>query len=125
MARLAFLIINSFIIVSIVSATMYSQAYATKESKLGTVYSATTWGAGIGIVAGLGIAALETPDTEEKGETSDRIKCNVLQGFGAGVLVGLIYGMFEISEIGPAVSEFDMSYDINAKKTIVAYNYKF
>jgi hypothetical protein len=125
MARLAFLIINSFIIVSIVSATMYSQAYATKESKLGTVYSATTWGAGIGIVAGLGIAALETPDTEEKGETSDRVRNNILQGFGAGVLAGLLYGMFEISEIGPAVADFNMSYDINAKKTIVAYNYKF
>ena len=125
MARLAFIIINSFIIVSIVSATMYSQAYATKESKLGTVYSATTWGAGIGIVAGLGIAALETPDTEEKGETSDRVRNNILQGFGAGALAGLLYGMFEISEIGPAVSSFDMSYDINAKKTIVAYNHKF
>ena len=125
MARLAFLIINSFIVVSIVSATMYSQVYAAKESKLGTVYSATTWGAGIGIVAGLGIAALETPDTEEKGDTSNRLKNNILQGFGAGVLAGLLYGMFEISEIGPAVADFDMSYDINAKKTIVAYNYKF
>jgi len=125
MARLAFLIINSFIIVSIVSVTMYSQTYAAKESKLGTVYSATTWGAGIGIVAGLGIAALETPDTEEKGETSDRVRNNILQGFGAGVLAGLLYGMFEISEIGPAVADFDMSYDINAKKTIVAYNHKF
>tara|TARA_Y100001949_G_C15911004_1_gene296852 strand:+ start:80 stop:457 length:378 start_codon:yes stop_codon:yes gene_type:complete len=125
MARLAFLIINSFIIVSIVSATMYSQAYAAKESKLGTVFSATSWGAGIGIVAGMGLAALETPDTEEKGETSDRVRNNILQGFGAGVLAGLLYGMFEISEIGPAVAGFDMSYDINAKKTIVAYNYNF
>jgi hypothetical protein len=125
MARLAFLIINLFIVATIVSATMYSQVYAVKESKLGTVYSATTWGAGIGIVAGLGIAALETPDTEETGDTSDRLKNNILQGFGGGVLAGLLYGMFEISEIGPAVADFDMSYDINAKKTILAYNHKF
>tara|TARA_B100000809_G_C14736952_1_gene387146 strand:+ start:153 stop:530 length:378 start_codon:yes stop_codon:yes gene_type:complete len=125
MARLAFLIINSFIVVSIVSATMYSQAYATRESKLGTVFSATTWGASIGLVAGLGVAALETPDTETKGETSERVRNNMVQGFGAGVLAGLLYGMFEISEIGPALTGFDMSHDFNAKKTIVAYNYTF
>ncbi len=125
MARLAFFIINTFVVVTIVSVTMYSQVSAqVQESKLGTAFSATTWGAGIGIVAGLGLAALETPDTETKGETGDRVRNNVLQGFGAGVLAGLLYGLFEISDIG---AQYNVSYlyDTKTKQTLVAYNHKF
>ena len=115
MARLVLLIVTCVMLIN-------TQVYAAKESKLETAFSATLWGAGIGIVSGLGIAALETSEDEELGTTANRIRNNVVEGFGVGILAGLFYGLFEISEIG---TSYYMSYDIFSKQTVVAYNYNF
>ena len=112
------------LIILIVSCLFFTntQVYAAQESKLGTAFNATIWGAGIGIISGLGIAALETSDKEELGTTTNRVRNNLVQGFGLGILAGLLYGMFEITEFS---ASYDLSYDINSEQTLVAYNYKF
>ena len=115
MTRLILLIVTCILFLN-------TQVYAAQESKLGTAFNATIWGAGIGIVSGMGFAALATSDNEELGTTTHRVRNNVVQGFGVGILAGLIFGMFEISEIS---ASYYMSYDINSKQTRVAYNYKF
>ena len=115
MTRLSLLIVTCILFLN-------TQVYAAQESKLGTAFNATIWGAGIGIVSGLGFASLATSDDEELGTTTNRVRNYSIEGFGVGILAGLIYGMFEISEIG---TSYNMSYDINSKQTRVAYNYKF
>ena len=86
-------------ILTIASLMLIStSAYAVKESKLATAYSATLWGAGIGIITGLGLAALNTENGEESLMTENRIRTNVLQGFGTGILFGLVFGLFEIGD---------------------------
>ena len=46
----------------------------------------------------------------------------MIQGFGTGILAGLIFGMFEISEI---FTSYNVLYNFNSKQTLVAYNFKF
>ena len=120
MARIAFLIITC-----IIALSMHKQIYAQqpRQSSLGTVFSATIWGAGIGIVGGLGLAAINTPDEEEESKTGERVRNNIIQGFGFGVLSGLVYGMFEVSDFGGGA--YNMSYNYDEKQTLVTYNHKF
>ena len=103
-----------------------TSAYAVKESNLATAYSATLWGAGIGIVTGLGLAALNTENDEDSLMTENRIRTNVLQGFGTGVLFGLVYGLFEISGFSYGEDSEFISY-INPidEQVLVSYNLKF
>jgi len=101
-----------------------TSAYAVKESNLATAYSETLWGAGIGVVTGLGLAALSTEDGEKIGQTEDRIRVNILQGFGSGVLFGLVYGLFEISSFGSG-AEVTTHFDPLNDQIMVSYNYKF
>ena len=46
----------------------------------------------------------------------------MIQGFGTGILAGLILGMFEISEI---FTSYNVLYNFNSKQTLVTYNFKF
>ena len=103
-----------------------TSAYAVKESKLATAYSATLWGAGIGIVTGLGLAALNTKNGEESLITENRIRTNVLQGFGTGIIFGLVYGLFEISGYSYGEDSDFVSYinPIN-DQVLISYNLKF
>ena len=101
-----------------------TSAYAVKESNLATAYSATLWGAGIGVVTGLGLAALNTEDGEKIVQTEDRIRVNILQGFGSGVLFGLVYGLFEISSFGSG-AEVTTHFDPLNDQMMFSYNYKF
>ena len=103
-----------------------TSAYAVKESNLATAYSATLWGAGIGIVTGLGLAALNTENNESSLITENRIRTNVLQGFGTGVLFGLVYGLFEISGFSYGEDSNFVSY-INPidEQVLISYNFKF
>ena len=103
-----------------------TSAYAVKESKLATAYSATLWGAGIGIITGLGLAALNTENGEESLMTENRIRTNVLQGFGTGILFGLVYGLFEISGYSYGEDSDFVSYinPIN-DQVLISYNLKF
>ena len=73
-------------------------------------------------MSGLGFAAQATFDKEEIGTTSNRVRNNMIQGFGTGILAGLIFGMFEISEI---FTPYYVLYNFNSKQTLVAYNFKF
>jgi len=108
------------------ACTFSTPVYAVKESKLATAYSATLWGAGIGIVTGLGLAALNTENDEDSLVTEDRIRLNVLQGFGTGVLFGLVYGLFEISGFSYGEDSDFVSYinPIN-DRVLISYNLKF
>ena len=106
------------------ACTFSTPVYAVKESKLATAYSATLWGAGIGVVTGLGLAALSTEDGEKIGQTEDRIRVNILQGFGSGVLFGLVYGLFEISQFGSG-AEVTTHFDPLNDQMMFSYNYKF
>ena len=108
------------------ACTFSTPVYAVKESKLATAYSATLWGAGIGIVTGLGLAALSTENDEESVITEDRIRTNVLQGFGTGILFGLVFGLFEISGFSYGEDSEFISY-INPidEQVLVSYNLKF
>ena len=117
MKKIFALMTASFMLVS-------TSAYAVKESNLATAYSATLWGAGIGVVTGLGLAALNTEDGEKIVQTEDRIRVNVLQGFGSGVLFGLVYGLFEISSFGSG-AEVTTHFDPLNDQMMVSYNYKF
>ena len=89
MKKVFAIIIASLMLVS-------TSAYAVKESKLATAYSATLWGAGIGVVTGLGLAALNTENDEDSLVTEDRIRLNVLQGFGTGVY---LYGASKVKNL--------------------------
>ena len=115
MTRLVFLIVTCILLIN-------TQGFSAQESKLGTAFNAAIWGAGIGIVSGLGFAALATSDKEEIGTTSNRVRNNMIQGFGTGILARLIFGMFEISEI---FTSYNVLYNFNSKQTLVAYNFKF
>ena len=108
------------------ACTSSTPVYAVEESKLATAYSATLWGAGIGIVTGLGLAALNTENDESSLITENRIRTNVLQGFGTGVLFGLVYGLFEISGFSYGEDSEFISY-INPidEQVLVSYNLKF
>ena len=121
LSRIAFLIVTC-----IIALSMHKQVYAQQphQSSLGTVFSATIWGAGIGIVGGMGLAAINTPDEEEEAKTGERVRNNIIQGFGFGVLSGLLYGMFEVSDFGD-VPNYSMSYNYDEKQTLVTYNHKF
>ena len=103
-----------------------TSTHAVEESKLATAYSATLWGAGIGIVTGLGLAALNTENDESSLITENRIRTNVLQGFGTGVLFGLVYGLFEISGFSYGEDSNFVSY-INPidEQVLISYNLKF
>ena len=70
LSRIAFLIVSC-----IIALSMHKQVYAQQphQSSLGTVFSATIWGAGIGIVGGLGLAAINTPDDEQEAKTGERV----------------------------------------------------
>jgi len=112
-------------ILTIASVMLAStSAYAVKESKLATAYSATLWGAGIGIVTGLGLAALSTENDEESIITEDRIRVNVLQGFGTGIIFGLVYGLFEISGFSNS-TDVTTSFNPLSDQVLVSYNIKF
>ena len=115
MTRLILLIVTCILFLN-------TQVYAAQESKLETAFNATIWGAGIGIVSGLGFASLAMSDDEELGTTTNRIRNYSIEGFGVGILAGLIYGMFEISEI---FTPYYVLYNFNSKQTLVAYNFKF
>ena len=108
------------------ACTFSTPVYAVEESKLATAYSATLWGAGIGIVTGLGLAALNTENNESSLITENRIRTNVLQGFGTGVLFGLVYGLFEISGFSNSADSEFVSYinPIN-DQVLISYNLKF
>ena len=123
MKRVITLIIASFTLAYICMST---PVYAVEESKLATAYSATLWGAGIGIVTGLGLAALNTENGEESLITENRIRTNVLQGFGTGIIFGLVYGLFEISGFSYGEDSKFISY-INPvnDQVLISYNLKF
>ena len=101
-----------------------TSAYAVKESKLATAYSATLWGAGIGVVTGLGLAALNTENDEDTLITENRIRTNVLQGFGTGILFGLVFGLFEISGYSNS-ADVTTSFNPINDQVLISYNLKF
>ncbi len=119
MKKVFAIIIASLMLVS-------TSAYAVKESKLATAYSATLWGAGIGVITGLGFAALNTENDESSLVTENRIRTNVLQGFGTGIIFGLVYGLFEISGFSNSTDSEFVSYinPIN-DQVLISYNLKF
>jgi|TARA_B110001454_G_C12669371_1_gene413034 hypothetical protein len=106
------------------ACTLSTPVYAVKESKLATAYSATLWGAGIGIVTGLGLAALSTENDESSLVTENRIRVNVLQGFGTGIIFGLVYGLFEISGFSNS-TDVTTSFNPLSDQVLVSYNIKF
>ena len=93
MTRLSLLIVTCILFLN-------PQVYAAQESKLGTAFNATIWGAGIGIVSGLGLASLATSDDEELGTTTNRVRNYSIEGFGVGILAGLIYGIKQNKNLG-------------------------